>query len=301
MSKISIILPVYNEEECIKQSYERLIKATAPIEKDGHELEYVFVNDGSKDKSAEILTELGEKDKRVRLLNFSRNFGHQIAITAGLDYATGDAIAVIDADMQDPPELICDMVKKWEEGYDVVYGKRKKRDGETFFKKVTAKMYYKILASLTSINLPRDVGDFRLLSKEVAEHMRGLKEHNRYVRGLVVWVGFKQTSIEFEREARLAGETKYPLKKMLKLAMDGILSFSYAPLKLLLHFGTFLCIIGVLASVSLFFWNAPPLFSFSSIGLIFTGILLFGMGIIGEYIARINDDTRNRPLYIIKK
>lgn len=224
----SIVVPVYNEEPVIQTTYQRL-KEVMDQTKEHYEL--IFVNDGSKDRSIEILREQSLIDPRVKIIDFSRNFGHQIAITAGMDYAEGNAIAVIDADLQDPPELILDMIEQWKEGYDVVYAVRTKRKGETFFKKQTASMFYRLLRSVTDIDIPLDTGDFRLLDRKVCDEMKRLKEKNPFVRGLVSWVGFKQTAVEYERDERLAGETKYPLKKMLKLSMDGITTFSHKPLK----------------------------------------------------------------------
>jgi glycosyltransferase involved in cell wall biosynthesis len=231
----SVIVPMYNEEEVIPETYRRLTKV---MEGFGESYEIIFINDGSRDNTKAMLSELCKTDKRVKMIDFARNFGHQIAITAGMDYAAGECMVIIDGDLQDPPELIPEMIKIWRSGYDVVYGKRKARQGETFFKKFTAKAFYRILGKLTDIDIPVDTGDFRLIDRRVCEALKQLPERNRYVRGLMSWVGFKQTAIEFERSERFAGETKYPLKKMLKLAMDGIMSFSYKPLKIASYLGT---------------------------------------------------------------
>lgn len=230
---LSVVVPVYNEQEVITETYRRLKASLSNLDMD---IEYIFINDGSTDNTYLKLNEL-IVNTDVKLINFSRNFGHQIAISAGMDYAKGDAVVVIDADLQDPPEIISEMIEKWKEGYEVVYGKRLHREGETLFKKLTAKLFYRVIDNITDIKLPVDVGDFRLIDKKVCDSMKSLPERARYVRGLVSWVGFNQTSIEYKREKRFAGKTKYPLRKMIKLATDGIISFSYRPLKLATFLG----------------------------------------------------------------
>ncbi len=230
---LSVVVPVYNEQEVITETYRRLKASLSNLDMD---IEYIFINDGSTDNTYLKLKEL-IVNTDVKLINFSRNFGHQIAISAGMDYAKGDAVVVIDADLQDPPEIISEMIEKWKEGYEVVYGKRLHREGETLFKKLTAKLFYRVIDNITDIKLPVDVGDFRLIDKKVCNSMKSLPERARYVRGLVSWVGFNQTSIEYKREKRFAGKTKYPLRKMIKLATDGIISFSYRPLKLATFLG----------------------------------------------------------------
>ena len=232
--KYSIIIPVYNESEVIRETYNRLLTVMNQT-KQSYEL--IFVNDGSTDTTAAIIREFIAKDKNVKLIDLSRNFGHQIAISAGMDSASGDAIVIIDADLQDPPEVILQMIEKWKEGYEVVYGKRIKRKGESFFKNITAKLYYRLLKQMTSVDIPVDTGDFRLIDKKVREVFLTLTEKNRYVRGLISWAGFKQTAVEYVRDERFAGTTKYPLKKMIKFALDGITSFSNKPLKLAIHTG----------------------------------------------------------------
>lgn len=300
----SIVVPVYNEEEVIHETYRRL---TEVMRSTGEAYELVFVNDGSRDRTSDILKTYSEQDESVVMLDFSRNFGHQIAITAGMDYSKGKAVVVIDADLQDPPELILEMIKKWKQGYDVVYAKRTKRKGETFFKKQTAKLFYRFLHSMTDIDIPLDTGDFRLLDRRVCDEMNNLQEKNRFVRGLVSWVGFKQIAVEYERDERLAGESKYPLKKMLKLSMDGITSFSYKPLKLASYAGVSLSVIGffymfVVLYLRIFTANTIPGWtSLIVIQLIFSGIILFMLGMIGEYIGRIYDESKRRPLYIVKE
>ncbi|WWB83974.1 glycosyltransferase family 2 protein [Priestia aryabhattai] len=302
--KYSIVVPVYNEEEVIHETYGRLTEVMRST-KEAYEL--LFVNDGSRDRTAEIIKEYSEQDPAVVLLDFARNFGHQIAITAGMDYARGEAVVVIDADLQDPPELILEMIEKWKQGFDVVYAKRTKRKGETYFKKQTAAMFYRFLRAMTDIDIPLDTGDFRLLDRKVCNQMNSIQEKNRFVRGLVSWVGFKQIAVEYERDERLAGESKYPLKKMLKLSMDGITSFSYKPLKLASYAGVTLSGIGF---IYLFVVLYLKLFTDSTITgwssliviqLFFSGIILIILGMIGEYIGRIYDETKNRPLYIVRE
>jgi dolichol-phosphate mannosyltransferase len=301
--KYSIIVPVFNEEEVIQKTYQRLItvmnSTNAPYE-------LLFINDGSKDKTEEILIEIGRNDKKVKLINFSRNFGHQVAISAGMDYAQGEAVVIIDADLQDPPELILDMIEKWMEGYDVIYAKRLSRKGESFFKKQSASLFYRTLRSMTDIDIPLDTGDFRLMDRKVVEEIKGLREKNRFVRGIASWVGFRQTAIEYERDARAAGETKYPLKRMLKLSMDGITSFSYKPLKLASYAGAVLAISGLIYMFYVFYLKiftdatVPGWSSLIIIQLFFSSFVLILLGIMGEYIGRIYDETKNRPLYIVR-
>lgn len=246
--RYSIVIPVYNEEAVISQTYQRL-KQVMDLTKDPYEL--IFVNDGSCDHTTAMIKGFREQDDAVKLITFSRNFGHQIAITAGMDYALGAAVVVIDADLQDPPELILTMIAKWKEGFDVVYAKRTKRKGETFFKKQTARLFYRILSASTDLDIPTDTGDFRLLDRRVCEELKRLPEKNRYVRGLVSWVGFKQIAVEYERDERLAGETKYPLKKMIKLSMDGLTSFSYKPIKMTTYAGSVIITSGLTYLVAL--------------------------------------------------
>ena len=302
--RFSIVIPVYNEEAVIAQTYRRL-KQVMDSTKEPYEL--IFVNDGSFDHTTAMIKGFREKDDAVKLITFSRNFGHQIAITAGMDYAIGAAVIVIDADLQDPPELILDMIAKWKEGFDVVYAKRTRRKGETFFKRQTARMFYRILRASTDLDIPTDTGDFRLLDRRVCEELKRLPEKNRYVRGLVSWVGFRQTAVEYERDERLAGETKYPLKKMIKLSMDGITSFSYKPIKMATYAGSIIMTCGLIYLAAELFsevfsksviagWNLVMVMQ-----LVLTGILLIMMGIIGEYIGRIYDEARNRPLYIVSE
>jgi len=300
----SLVIPLYNEEEVIHECIKRV---THVMENNDFDYEVIFVNDGSKDSTEEIVKQYCDKDKHLKLISFSRNFGHQTAITAGMDNADGDAIIVMDADLQDPPEVILKLIEKHEEGYDVVYAIRSKRKGESFFKKVTAKMFYRFLRNMCEVDIPVDTGDFRLISRQVCDVLKGLTERNRYVRGLVSWVGFKQTGINYEREERYAGKTKYPLKKMLKLSVDGITSFSTKPLKLTKWIGIIMAAVGFIYAVIVIIQKlagmqmqtgwASTMVTILLIG----GIQLIMLGITGEYIARIFDESKNRPLYIIKE
>lgn len=299
----SLIVPLYNEELVISESYCRL-KTIMDETKENYEI--LFINDGSIDTTREIVEFLCIKDESINLINFSRNFGHQAAITAGMNKALGDAIIVIDADLQDPPEAILEMIKKWREGYEVVYGKRIKREGETFFKKFTAKVYYRLLKNMTSIDIPVDTGDFRLIDRKVCDTLNALPEKNRYIRGLVSWVGYKQTFVEFARQERFAGETKYSLKKMMKLAFDGITSFSYKPLVLAGYFSAFSGLIGTILLIKSIITSVINHTSILDLGLILSiNLIMFGImscffAIIGQYIGRISDEGKNRPLYIVE-
>ena len=300
--KYSIVVPVYNEDEVIIESYKRLKQVLDSLQET---YEILFVNDGSKDKTAAIISELCEMDINLKLINFSRNFGHQIAITAGMDFAVGDAIVVIDADLQDPPEVIPKMIAKWKEGYDVVYGKRLERQGETFFKKLTAKIFYRFLKKMTDVEIPVDAGDFRLIDRKVCDALKQVNERNRYIRGLISWLGFKQTGVEFTRDKRFAGETKYPLKKMLKFAFDAITSFSYKPLTLAAYSGMIVSLFSFAYLIVVIYLKLftdityPGWASILAVNLFFNGIILIILGIIGEYIGRIYDEAKGRPLYLV--
>lgn len=298
------MIPVYNEALVIRETYKRLKRV---MEQTDGVYELLFVNDGSKDETLDMLKELAVRDDTVKYLDFSRNFGHQIAITAGMDYASGEAIVIIDADLQDPPELILEMIEKWKEGYDVVYAKRTKRKGETFFKKATAYAFYRLLQAATEIDIPLDTGDFRLIDRKVRDELVGMRERSRFVRGLVSWVGFKQTAIEYERDERFAGETKYPLKKMIRFSLDGITSFSYKPLKLASLLGFLLSLVSVVWMIVVLYLK---LFTHSTVTgwsslvmavLFFNGVVLMMLGVMGEYIGRIYDEVKHRPLYILKE
>ncbi len=299
---LSIIAPVYNEEAILHELYRRI---TEVMETFGEPWELVLVNDGSWDRSYDIMLELHEQDPRVHIVNFSRNFGHQIAITAGMDYAQGQAVVIIDADLQDPPQVILDLVAKWREGYEVVYAIRRERKGETWFKLWTAKMFYRLINKITGVNIPLDTGDFRLLDRKAVDALRQIREHHRFMRGLSVWIGFRQTGVMYVREERFAGETKYPFRKMLRFAMDGITSFSYLPLQLATYMGftiAGLSVLGIIITIILrlsgshaFEGQATTLVMVLFLG----GIQLISLGIIGEYLGRIYDEVKNRPLYIV--
>ena len=299
---LSIVAPVYNEEVILPELYHRV---TAVMEEVGEPYELVLVNDGSRDRSLEIMRELHDQDPRVKVVNFSRNFGHQVAITAGADYARGDAVIIIDSDLQDPPEAILDLVKRWREGYEVVYAVRAEREGETWFKEFTASLFYRLIAGITNVDIPLDTGDFRLMDQRVVEAMKQMREQHRFMRGLSSWVGFKQTGVEYVRRQRYAGETKYPFRKMLKFAIDGITSFSYLPLQLATYFGFFiaaLSLVGIVMAIILrlsgstaFYGQASTLVAVLFLG----GVQLIFLGIIGEYLGRIYDEVKGRPLYIV--
>ena len=299
---LSVIIPSYNEERNVGIMHERLTKTLSEIT-DSYEM--IFVNDCSKDQTLLRIKELAERDSHVKYLSFSRNFGHQIAVSAGLDFCTGEAVVIIDGDLQDPPELISKMYERYKEGYKVVYAKRKTREGETWFKKATAKIFYRLLASMTSIDIPVDVGDFRLIDRVIVEHLRNMPEKSKYIRGQIAWIGYKQTFVEYHRDARLYGTTNYPLKKMLRFALDGITAFSDKPLKIASGLGIFSAIVSLLALVYALishFCFHTTITGWTSLilSVLFVGgVQLITIGIIGEYIARINNDVRNRPLYIL--
>ena len=298
---LSIVAPVYDEEILLPEFYRRVVAAIEPL---GVSFEIVLVNDGSHDRSGEIMDELHAHDKRVKVIHFSRNFGHQIAITAGTDHATGQAVAVIDSDLQDPPEVIVEMYHKWREGYQVIYGVRSEREGETAFKRATASAFYRLIRRITNINIPLDTGDFRLMDERVVAAMKSMREHHRFMRGLSVWVGFKQAGVSYRRDARKAGVTKYPLKKMLRFALDAITSFSYLPLQLATYSGFVIAgcsVVAILVAIILritgngIAGQATTLVSVLFLG----GIQLIFLGIIGEYLGRIYDEVKRRPLYIV--
>ncbi len=305
MPFLSVIVPLFNEEEVINEMQVRL---TSVLDANNIDFEIIMVNDGSQDRTHMLAKEICKKDKRIKLLSFSRNFGHQTAITAGMDKASGETIVVIDADLQDPPEVIIDMIEKWKEGFKVVYGVRKKREGESLYKLATANLFYRLLKRLTAVEIPVDVGDFRLMDKSALAEFKKMREQNRFVRGMVSWIGFKQGKVEYVREARFAGETKYPFKKMLHFALNGIFSFSQIPLKISSALGlicsgvSFIFIIYGL--MSKFFYPETTIHGWTSV---FTAILFLGgvqlltIGILGEYLGRIYDEIKGRPLYIIEE
>ena len=297
---------MYFEEEVANECYSRVKKVLDGL--DGYTYEIIFVNDGSRDATGQILADIAAKDKKVKVITFSRNFGHQAAVTAGLKFVTGDAAVIIDADLQDPPELIPDMLKLWEQGGEVIYGKRKTREGESGFKLFTAKAFYKTLNALSDVDIPRDTGDFRLVDRKVLETFRQFPEKHKYLRGLFSWIGFKQIPFYYNRDERAAGETKYSFQKMIKLASVGIFGFSKKPLKLAISLGT----ISILVALVMVIWiiylqifaqdNVVQGWSSTIITILFLGgIQLFTIGILGEYIGNIFDETKNRPEYIIQE
>ena len=300
---LSIVSPAYNEAENLGEFYSRVINATDNL---NLEIEIIYINDGSQDSTIDIITKQRQIDNRITIIDLSRNFGKEIALTAGLDYSSGDAVIVIDADLQDPPELITKLVEKWREGYDVVNAKRIKRKGESLLKKVMSYIYYRLLFYLSDINVPRDTGDFRLLNKNALDALLKLREKHRYMKGLFVWVGFKQKEIEYEREARFKGKTKWGFFSLFNLAFDGLTSFSIMPLRLASTIGFLSALIGffygaVIVFKTLFFHE--PVAGFTSLVVLVTffgGIQLLSIGIIGEYIGRIFNETKNRPLYVVK-
>jgi glycosyltransferase involved in cell wall biosynthesis len=302
--EITIIIPIHNEEHVILELYKRLQNTVSQISKN---YELIFVNDGSKDNSLLELLKLSEQDLRVSYINFSRNFGHQIAVTAGLDASNGKTVVIIDGDLQDPPELITDLFKKYREGYDVVYAKRKERKGESVFKKVTAKLFYRTLKRITAIDIPLDTGDFRLIDRKVVNYLNQMPEQNKFLRGQIAWLGFKQAEVLFNRDKRKYGKTGYSLGKMLRFAMDGITSFSDKPLQLAIKLGfiiSFVAFIITLYALYSHFILDRTITGWTSLiisSMIIGGVQLISIGVIGEYISRINKNVLKRPLYIIEK
>ena len=302
--KYSIVVPIFNEEEIVNEMYRRMSAMMDGL--DGPS-ELILVNDGSQDRSFELMRGLASRDPRVKILSFSRNFGHQMAITAGIDHAAGDAVVVIDADLQDPPEVIPNLIKEWQNGAELVYAQRSERKGETFFKKFTASFFYRLITSMTDLKIPVDTGDFRLMDRKVVEVLKEVREHHRFMRGLSVWVGFKQVGVQYVRQERFAGTTKYPLRKMLRFAADGITSFSYVPLQMAMTLGFILAgvalvsipVVAVLRMVgnNFFGGQATTLISVLFLG----GVQLIFLGIIGEYLGRIYNEVKKRPLYIVSE
>ena len=294
MKKISLVIPMYYEEEVANECYNKVSNVLKGLE-EKYDYEIIFVNDGSKDKTLEILEKIAKEDEKAKIISFSRNFGHQAAVTAGLKEVTGDAIVIIDADLQDPPVLIPEMLELWEKGNEVIYGKRKTRKGESAFKLLTAKMFYKTLNALSDVEIPKDTGDFRLVDRKVVDVINSLPEHNKFLRGLFSWVGFKQKAYEYERQERFAGKTKYPLKKMLKLASDGIISFSSKPIKLVGALGILSIFISI---IILIYALISYIFQLNNLS---AGVQLLSLWVISEYIGRIYDEAKGRPQYVIDK
>jgi dolichol-phosphate mannosyltransferase len=299
--ELTVVIPEFNEEQNVVPMFERLV---ASLEECVAGLEIIFVDDGSRDATWDRITDLARRDSRVRGVRFARNFGHQAALTAGVDAARGQAVVIIDGDLQDPPEVIPEMVSKWREGYEVVYGQREHREGETWFKKFTAAGFYRLLQSITSVQIPVDTGDFRLMGPRAVAAFRALPERNRFIRGLVSWIGFPQTAVGYHRLARELGETKFPVRKMLRFALDGITSFSFLPLRLATMVGflvsllsfVYIVVVIILKAMGI---NYPGYTSMMASILFLGGVQLIMIGILGEYIARIFDEVKRRPLYLV--
>src|SRR2546423_6180239 len=299
----SIVAPVFNEEETLPHFYQRVIKV---MEEVGESFELVLINDGSRDGSFRTMRDLHDRDPRVRVIDFSRNFGHQIAISAGLDYALGEAVIIIDSDLQDPPEVIPTLIARWKDGAEVVYAQRSSRNGETRFKLLTASLFYRLITRITSVEIPQDTGDFRLLDRQVVNALVTMREHHRFMRGLSAWVGFRQEAVQYERHKRFAGSTKYPLFKMIRFSIDAITSFSHVPLQLATTFGFILAglsLLGILIAIILRIFTGAIVGQASTLILVLFmgGIQLIFLGIIGEYLGRIYDEVRSRPLYIVRR
>ncbi len=301
----TVIAPIYNELECLPELYRR-IKTT--MESTGQEWEFVLVDDGSRDGSTDIIRELAEKDAHIRPVIFARNFGHQIAVTAGMDYSRGDAVIVIDADLQDPPETVLELIKKWREGYQVVYAVRTEREGETWFKTMTASLFYRLIYRITEVKIPLDSGDFRLLDRRVVNVMNSMREKHRFLRGMSSWAGFRQIGVPYRRAARFAGSTKYPFRKMFRLAENAITGFSYFPLQVasILGFiaaGISIILIPIIAYIRLFTPHQELVGQATTLVAVtlFSGVQLICLGIMGEYIGRIYDEVKGRPLYTVSQ
>lgn len=311
---VSLIIPIFNEEAVIPQLLPRLeaviagLQTSAPELAQTESIEVVFVNDGSRDRSREMLVAEAQNRRWMRVINFSRNFGHQIAVTAGMEHASGQAVIIMDADLQDPPELLPEMLRLWREGWEVVYAVRTERVGETAFKKLTAAVFYRVLRRLTAVDIPADTGDFRLMDRKVVNALNRMGEHHRFLRGMAAWVGFKQIGLPYKREARAAGETKYPLRKMLRLAMDAVCSFSHAPLKLAMNLGWIIALLSILyglITIARYFVLGsdfqPGWASLVVVLSFLSGVQLITLGLIGEYIGRIYDEVKGRPLYLVSE
>lgn len=304
MIKLSIIAPIYNEAPILEELYERLAAAARMVAPAGN-FEILFINDGSRDGSFAGIVALAKRHPELRFISFSRNFGHQVAVSAGLDHCRGEAVVIIDGDLQDPPELIPELYQKYQEGYKVVYARRRSREGETWFKKLTAKAFYRLLARLTNVAIPLDVGDFRIIDHEIVKYLRQMPERDKFLRGQIAWLGFRQTFLEFDRAERKSGQTGYSLGKMLRFAMDGITGFSDQPLKVATMMGfvvSFFALFIVAYALYSYFVLAKTITGWTSliISVAFLGgVQLLSLGLIGEYISRINNNVRKRPLYVI--
>jgi polyisoprenyl-phosphate glycosyltransferase len=303
MLTYSLIIPIYNEEETIPELYRRV---SAVMNNLGESVELILVNDGSRDSSLKLLRELRQIDSRLCYISFARNFGHQAAVTAGLNFCRGQVIIVLDADLQDPPELIPKMIEKWQDGYQVVYAQRTKRKQESWFKKLTAYLFYRLLKRLADVDIPADTGDFCLMDRQVVDILNSLPERNRYIRGLRAWIGFKQTAVKFERDARFAGEVKYTFQKSLSLAINSLISFSRIPLRFATYLGLFSALISLIMALLVLYWRLQqpnsPITGFATImiAIFFLGsVQLISIGILGEYIGRIYEEVKGRPAYTI--
>jgi polyisoprenyl-phosphate glycosyltransferase len=301
--KYSFVIPIYNEEETLAELYRRISAVMARM--DGP-VELILINDGSRDRSLELLRELHEKDSRICYLSFARNFGHQIAVTAGLNFSTGQIVVVMDGDLQDPPELIIDMVEQWRQGYQVVYAQRTQRRKEGWFKRLPAYMYYRILRHLADVDIPIDTGDFCLMDRCVVDVLNAMPERNRYIRGLRAWIGFKQTAVKFERDPRFAGEVKYTFSKSLTLAMNGLVSFSKVPLRLSIYLGLFAALVSVLMAFLILYWRIfYPSSALTGLTIVMMAVFFLGavqlvsIGILGQYVGRIYEEVKGRPLYTL--
>ncbi|MDP3183729.1 MAG: glycosyltransferase family 2 protein [Anaerolineales bacterium] len=300
----SIVAPVFNEQDNIAELYRRVRET---MDSTGEPWELILVDDGCMDGSTDRIRELAAQDARVRPIIFARNFGHQIAVTAGLDYARGQAVVIIDADLQDPPEVTTDLIARWREGYEVVYAVRAEREGETWFKKVTASLFYRLIYRITDVKIPLDTGDFRLLDRKVVDVMKGMRERHRFLRGMAAWVGFRQIGVEYKRGVRYSGMTKYPFKKMFRLALNAITGFSYFPLQVATYLGFISASISILAipivialrltGSQAFIGQASTLIAVLFLG----GVQLISLGVLGEYIGRLYDEAKGRPLYIVRE
>lgn len=302
---ISLVVPCFNEEEVIGETFKRLQHFSSEVQ--GLDVELIFVDDGSQDRTRDLIKGFAANDSRVKLVAFARNFGHQIAVTAGIDAAHGDAVVLIDADLQDPPEVVHEMIAKWREGFDVVYGTRTERPGESAFKLATARGFYRLLNRLSEVPIPLDTGDFRLMSRAVVDTLRAMPERDRFVRGMVSWVGFKQTALPYRRAERFAGQSKYPLRKMIKFATDGILSFSSRPLQLAVGMGltsATLAMAGIVYALYMRIFTSVWVEGWTAmmIAVLFMGgVQLICIGILGEYIGRIYNEIKKRPLYVVQE
>ena len=303
MAIYSLVVPLYFEQEVLREAHARFLSVMEGLKRD---FEIIYVDDGSADATFDILSDIARGDERVKALRFSRNFGHQLAVTAGVDAAAGDAVIIIDADLQDPPELIPEMVEKWRMGYEVVYAKRRKREGETPLKKLTASVYYRMLNAFSGVKIPLDTGDFRLIDRKVADQLRSMREHNRFLRGLAAWAGFKSCPVEYDRAPRAAGQTKYTFKKMLKLAGDGIAGFSGKPLQAATWIGASLFALCGLALIALIIMALcgfnPSGWLFALVGVFLVQAAIFVcIGLLGMYVSRVYDEVKARPLYIVSE